>query len=303
MTFFASEIPGAETMLVFFDELFRETANTNPSTTRHYSNVKPPIENRDGFGLDKEVTDIVIGMPHRGRLNFLTILNQFPEVKLFAKIKGKPEFDLSKIDGLTGDVISHLYNSVNLQYNEQGEIMNDQTNIRFNPLSRLDVLENSNVKPVGNIHISLLPNPSHLEAISPAASGKVRAKLLSKKLPPYFESEGKTNYPVISVQVHGDSSFSGQGIIAEQLQFSQFPHFNNFGTIHLIVNNQVGYTIEGRVRDGQLAYTSNMMKAVNCPVLHVNGSNPEQVIKAVRFALKYREQFNKDVLIDLICFR
>lgn len=245
------------------------------------------------------------GMPHRGRLNFLTILNQFPEVRLFSKLKGKPEFDLTKIDGLTGDVVSHMFNTINLQYNNQGHIINDQTNIQANSLSKMDVLENKDVKPKGNIHISLLPNPSHLEAISPATCGKVRAKLLSKKLPPYFESNEKTpGYPILSLQVHGDSSFSGQGIIAEQLLFSQFPHFTNFGTIHLIVNNQVGYTMEGQVRDGvDLVYTSNMMKAINCPVLHVNGSNPEQLIKAVRFALKYREMFHKDVLVDLICYR
>lgn len=85
--------------------------------------------------------------------------------------------------------------------------------------------------------------------------------------------------------------------------FSQFPHFNNFGTVHLIVNNQIGYTIEGKVRDGEMIYTSNVMKSINSPIIHVNGSNPEEVIKAVRFALKYKETFNKDVLIDLICFR
>ena len=253
----------------------------------------------------------IIGMPHRGRLNFLTILNQFPEAKLFSKIKGKSEFavDLIKIDGLTGDVVSHLYNTVNLQYNELGDIINDQTKISDNSLSKFDMLENSSSTPVGNIHISLLPNSSHLEAISPAVSGKVRGKLLSKKLPPYYsnrENSSKSsslNYPILSVQVHGDSSFSGQGIIAEQLAFSKFQHFDNFGTIHLIVNNQVGFTIEGSVRDGQLAYSSNLMKSINCPVLHVNGGSPEEVVKAIRFALKYREMFNKDILIDLICFR
>lgn len=302
-------------MLVFFDELFRQTAGTNPSIlTKDFSksndSEKVPLSSlndndKSALCLEKQITDIVIGMPHRGRLNFLTILNQFPEVKLFAKLKGKPEFDLSEIDGLTGDVVSHMFNSVNLQYNEQGDIINDQTNIKDNSLSKLDMLENKNIEPVGNIHVSFLPNPSHLEAISPAVSGKVRAKLLSKKLPPYYgaESDDQANYPVLGVQIHGDSSFSGQGIIAEQCVMSQFPHFDNFGTVHLIVNNQVGYTIEGSVRDGQLTYTSNIMRAINCPVLHVNGANPEQLVKAVRFALKYRETFRKDVLIDLICFR
>lgn len=302
-------------MLVFFDELFRQTASSNPSIlakdfSKSNDSEKVPLSSlnessRTSLCLEKQITDIVIGMPHRGRLNFLTILNQFPEVKLFAKLKGKPEFDLSEIDGLTGDVVSHMFNSVNLQYNEQGDIINDQTNIKDNSLSKLDMLENKNSQPVGNIHVSFLPNPSHLEAISPAVSGKVRAKLLSKKLPPYYnaESDDQVNYPVLGVQIHGDSSFSGQGIIAEQCVMSQFPHFDNFGTVHLIVNNQVGYTIEGSVRDGPLAYTSNIMRAINCPVLHVNGAKPEQLVKAVRFALKYRETFHKDILIDLICYR
>lgn len=303
-------------MLVFFDELFRQAANTNPSKlTKDFSksndSERVPLNSltedisRTALCLEKQITDIVIGMPHRGRLNFLTILNQFPEVKLFAKLKGKPEFNLSEIDGLTGDVVSHMFNSVNLQYNEQGDIINDQTNIKDNSLSKFDMMENKNIEPVGNIHVSFLPNPSHLEAISPAVSGKVRAKLLSKRLPPYYGADGEpaVNYPVLGVQIHGDSSFSGQGIIAEECVMSQFPHFDNFGTVHLIVNNQVGYTIEGGVRDGQLAYTSNIMRAINCPVLHVNGANPEQLVKAVRFALKYRETFHKDVLIDLVCFR
>lgn len=127
---------------------------------------------------------------------------------------------MTKIDGLTGDVASHLFNSINLQYNEQGEIINDQTNLKANSLSKYDVLENKNIKSFGDVHISLLANPSHLEAICPAVSGKVRAKLLNKKLPPYYESKEQTNsYPVLGVTVHGDSSFQGQGIIAEQLFF------------------------------------------------------------------------------------
>ena len=308
--------PGAESMLVFFDELFRQAANTNPSIlTKDFSksndSEKVPLtsltdaDSKTALCLENQITDIVIGMPHRGRLNFLTILNQYPEVKLFAKLKGKPEFDLSEVDGLTGDVISHAFNTVNLQYNKQGDIINDQTNTKDNSLSKLDMMENKNIEPVGNIHVSFLPNPSHLETISPAVSGKVRAKLLSKKLPPYYggDEEQSVSYPVLGVQVHGDSSFSGQGIIAEQAVMSKFPHFDNFGTVHLIVNNQIGFSIEGSVRDGQLAYTSNIMRAINCPVLHVNGANPEQLVKAVRFALKYRETFHKDVLIDLVCFR
>lgn len=120
---------------------------------------------------------------------------------MFHKLKGKSEFDLKNLDGVSGDVVSHLYTTCNLQYNEQLEIIYDQTNVKANSLSKLDILDNENIKPVGNVCVSLLPNPSHLEAIGPAVSGKVRAKLLSKKLRPYFESEdenAESSYPILS---------------------------------------------------------------------------------------------------------
>src|SRR5690606_37805066 len=96
---------------------------------------------------------------------------------------------------------------------------------------------------------------------------------------------------------------AGQGIIYEQAQFAQVAHYTNLGTLHLIDNNQIGYTVESGFRDGPLEYCSNVMRSIDCPVIHVNGAYPEQVARACQFAIDYRAKYKKDVLIDLICFR
>ncbi|KAI1280833.1 putative 2-oxoglutarate dehydrogenase E1 component DHKTD1, mitochondrial [Halotydeus destructor] len=238
---------GAESMMVFFQEVFRLTAS------------------------EGTIKNIVIGMAHRGRLNLLSSLLNFPPVIMFRKMQGLSEFDLSKAEGCVGDVLSHLYTSVD--YSHTGK----------------------------EVRISLLPNPSHLEAVSPAVAGKCRALALKGKNGPYsVEGVPSSSLPI---QVHGDAAFAGQGVIVETLAMSNVPHFSVEGSIHLIINNQIGYTTPGDERGRSTRYCSDVMKTIGAPVIHVNGDSAADVALAARLALEYRQTFKKDVCIDLVCFR
>ncbi|XP_043980964.1 probable 2-oxoglutarate dehydrogenase E1 component DHKTD1, mitochondrial [Gambusia affinis] len=238
---------GAESMMGFFYELFHQSAHSG-------------------------VTDVVIGMPHRGRLNLLTGLLKFPPELMFRKMRGLSEFpDTSPA---IGDVLSHLTSSVELDMGAG------------HPL-----------------HVTMLPNPSHLEAINPVAQGKARARQQLRKEGDYSPEEGA--YPgdqVICLQVHGDGSFTGQGIVPETLTLSKLPHYRVGGSIHLIVNNQVGYTTPSD-RGRSSLYCSDVGKMVNCAVIHVNGDDAEEVLRAARLAVDYQRQFRGDVILDLICYR
>ncbi|XP_064464029.1 2-oxoadipate dehydrogenase complex component E1-like [Ornithodoros turicata] len=242
---------GAESMMAFFYELFRCLPQSN-------------------------VTDVVIGMPHRGRLNLLTGLLQFPVVEVLQKMKGMPEVPAG-IKG-SGDVLSHLATAVDLtEYGRQ-------------------------------IHVTLLPNPSHLEAVSPVAVGKARARLQSLDPSGYHDkwvrrrADGSGGGPVLPIQVHGDASFEAQGVIMETLALARLNNFTVGGSLHLVVNNQIGFTTPpdfGR----SSTYVSDIMKMIDAPVIHVNGDNPEAVAQSARLALEYRETFGEDILIDMVCFR
>uniref|UniRef100_A0AAY5F2V7 2-oxoadipate dehydrogenase complex component E1 n=1 Tax=Electrophorus electricus TaxID=8005 RepID=A0AAY5F2V7_ELEEL len=238
---------GAESMMGFFFELFRSVAS-------------------DG------VTDVVMGMPHRGRLNLLTGLLCFPPELMFRKMRGLSEFpgESSSI----GDVLSHLTSSVELDMG------------------------------VGHpLHVTMLPNPSHLEAINPVAQGKTRGRQQVKRDGDYSsDSHARPGDKVICVQVHGDASFSGQGIVPETFTLSNLPHFRVGGSIHLIVNNQVGYTTPSE-RGRSSLYCSDVGKMVGCAVIHVNGDDAEEVLRATRLAVEYQRHFRKDVIVDLLCYR
>uniref|UniRef100_A0A1A7WIV8 2-oxoadipate dehydrogenase complex component E1 n=1 Tax=Iconisemion striatum TaxID=60296 RepID=A0A1A7WIV8_9TELE len=238
---------GAESMMGFFYELFHQSAHSG-------------------------VTDIVIGMPHRGRLNLLTGLLQFPPELMFRKMRGLSEFpDTSPA---VGDVLSHLTSSVELDLGAG------------HPL-----------------HVTLLPNPSHLEAINPVAQGKTRARQQLRKEGDYsLEENAQPGDQVICLQIHGDGSFTGQGIVPETLTLSNLPHYRVGGSIHLIVNNQVGYTTPSD-RGRSSLYCSDVGKMVNCAVIHVNGDEAEEVLRAARLAVDYQRHFRKDIILDLICYR
>ncbi|KAI0676210.1 dehydrogenase E1 and transketolase domain-containing protein 1 [Trametes maxima] len=242
-------LEGGESMLPALDALFKSSAEAG-------------------------VEHIIVGMPHRGRLNLLTDLLQFPPSALFHKIKGGSE--VPEEYGAGGDVISHLTSSPSLQY----------TGAR---------------KPV---KVSLLPNPSHLEAVDPVALGKTRAKqfALLKALQRAGDTECRPGDRVMCVQLHGDASFTGQGIVMEGLGLSNLPHYTVGGSVHLVVNNSIGYTTPASSARSSL-YCSDVAKMINAPVLHVNGDYPEDVQRAIDVAFKYRNYFRKDIIVDLIVYR
>ncbi|KIK54180.1 hypothetical protein GYMLUDRAFT_48977 [Collybiopsis luxurians FD-317 M1] len=220
----------------------------------------PALDSLFASAARSSVSHIIVGMPHRGRLNFLTDpqLLQYPATALFHKIRGGSEFPEQL--GVEGDVISHLVSSVQLEY--QGA---------KDPLK-----------------VSLLPNPSHLEAVNAVALGKTRAKQYS--LLKTHPDDCQLGDKVMCVQLHGDASFAGQGVVMESLGLSNLPHFTSGGTVHLVVD--IGYTTPASQARSSL-YCSDVGKMINAPILHVNGDHPEDVFKAMDIAFKYRQYFRK----------
>ena len=211
---------------------------------------------------DKGVKEIAIGMPHRGRLNTLVNIVKKPLVALFSEFGGasaKPE----DVQG-SGDVKYHLGTSTDLVIN-------------------------------GNrLHLSLQPNPSHLEAVDPVVVGKIRARL---------DMMGdRTRKSAMAIIMHGDAAFAGQGLVYETLAMSQLIGYRTGGSIHVVVNNQIGFTtVPAHAFSG--LYCTDVAKSVQSPILHVNGDNPEAVVFASKLAAEFRQEFAVDVVIDLVCYR
>jgi len=149
--------------------------------------------------------------------------------------------------------------------------------------------------PGGEVHVSLFNNPSHLEIVDPVVIGSVRAR--------QDRINDKDRSKVIPVLLHGDAAFSGQGVVMESLQMSQTRGFNVGGTIHIIVNNQIGFTTSNVNDSRSTDYSSDVAKIIQAPVIHVNGDDPEMVVNAAKIACKYRNKFKKDIVIDLFCYR
>ncbi len=149
--------------------------------------------------------------------------------------------------------------------------------------------------PAGNVHVALAFNPSHLEVVNPVVEGSVRARQ---------ERRGdSTGAKVLPIQIHGDAAFAGQGVVTETLQLSQTRAFYTGGTLHIIINNQVGFTISDPRDARSTMYCSDVAKLLEAPIFHVNGDDPEAVLFVGRLALQYRMKFRKDVVIDLVCYR
>ncbi|MGQ0610597.1 MAG: 2-oxoglutarate dehydrogenase E1 component [Paracoccaceae bacterium] len=208
------------------------------------------------------VQDIVIGMPHRGRLNILANVMQKPFRAIFNEFQGgsfKPE----DVDG-SGDVKYHLGASSDRTFD-------------------------------GNtVHLSLTANPSHLEAVNPVVLGKVRAK--QDQL---GDSErGK----VLPILLHGDAAFAGQGVVAECFQLSGIKGHRTGGCIHIVVNNQIGFTTAPAFSRSS-PYPTDIALMVEAPIFHVNGDDPEAVVHAAKVATEYRQKFHKDVVLDIFCYR
>ncbi|KAL4472230.1 hypothetical protein ABPG72_013863 [Tetrahymena utriculariae] len=212
------------------------------------------------------VEDAVIGMPHRGRLNVLCNLLDYPVADLLRKISGHPDLP-NELYNYIDDVVSHIAVS------KKGKLY-PGTGCKERP-----------------INVSLLHNPSHLEAVNPVSMGKARAKM-----------DEKNKAEVLNIQLHGDAAFSAQGVVYESFALGKVPKFSVGGTIHMIVNNQIGFTtnpIDGR---GGF-YCSDIAKAFDTPILHVNSDDPEAIHRVCKFAVEYRQRFQKDILIDVIGYR
>ncbi|MCA0202709.1 MAG: 2-oxoglutarate dehydrogenase E1 component [Proteobacteria bacterium] len=208
------------------------------------------------------VQEIVIGMPHRGRLSVLANVLSKPYRAIFNEFQGgsyKPE----DVDG-SGDVKYHLGASSDREFD-------------------------------GNVvHLSLTANPSHLEAVNPVVLGKVRAKQDQKN-----DAERRSVLPIL---LHGDAAFAGQGVVAECLQLSGIKGHRTGGCIHIIVNNQIGFTTAPHFSRTS-PYPTDIALMVEAPIFHVNGDDPEAVVHAARVATEFRQQFGKDVVIDIFCYR
>ncbi|KAF2204580.1 2-oxoglutarate dehydrogenase, E1 component [Delitschia confertaspora ATCC 74209] len=212
--------------------------------------------------VDHGVKDIVIGMPHRGRLNVLSNVVRKPNESIFSEFAGTAD----PSDEGSGDVKYHL--GMNFE--------------RPTPSGK-------------RVQLSLVANPSHLEAEDPVVLGKTRAILHYNN----DEQEAKT---AMGVLLHGDAAFAGQGVVYETMGFHSLPKYHTGGTIHLIVNNQIGFTTDPRFARST-PYCSDIAKAIDAPVFHVNGDDVEAFNYVCQLAADYRAQFKKDVVIDMVCYR
>ena len=223
--------------------------------------IIPALETLVEEGAVLGVKEFVIGMAHRGRLNVLAnILNKSYE-NIFAEFEGKSFGD----SHFEGDVKYHMgYSSDRVAHN--GE----------------------------KVHLSLAPNPSHLEAVNPVVEGMARAKIEKR-----YSGDEKKLVPIL---IHGDASIAGQGIIYEVLQMSQLEGYKTGGTVHVVLNNQVGFTTD-YIESRSSTYCTDVAKTTLSPVFHVNGDDIEAVVHTIEMALEFRQQFHRDVFVDILAYR
>ncbi|MEX0814256.1 MAG: 2-oxoglutarate dehydrogenase E1 component [Dongiaceae bacterium] len=222
----------------------------------------PALEQILKRGSQLGIDEVVIGMAHRGRLNVLANVIGKPFAAIFSEFQGNPA-NPEDVQG-SADVKYHLGTSSDREFDDK------------------------------IVHLSLTANPSHLEAVNTVVLGKVRAKQLQKG------PSGRDQ--TMALLLHGDAAFAGQGLVAETLDLSELKGYRTGGTIHFIVNNQIGFTTNP-VQSRSGPYCSDVAKMIQAPIFHVNGDDPEAVVHVARIATEYRQQFKKDVVIDMFCYR
>jgi len=227
----------------------------------------PALEAVIKYGGQLGICQLVLGMSHRGRLNVLSNVMGKPYRQLFHEFQGGSA-NPSDVEG-SGDVKYHLGATGNYI-----QMFGDN-----------------------DIQVSLVANPSHLEAVDPVLEGLVRAKqdLLDK-------GDGPDGFSVVPMMMHGDAAFAGQGVVAETLNLALLRGYRTGGTIHIIVNNQIGFTTSPN--DSRSSeYCTDVAKMIGAPIFHVNGDDPEACVWVARLAMDFRQKFKKDVVIDMLCYR
>ena len=248
-------------------ELFEQYLDKKFLGTKRYGveggeSMIPGIEQIVKQSCIAGVQDIYFGTAHRGRLTLLATVLGMPYRGILSKFQGSLN-DPNEVLG-SGDVKYHLGVSSDREFDGK------------------------------SIHLSLTPNPSHLEAVDPVVAGKVRAKQTLLK--------DKTTDKVFGILIHGDAAMAGQGIVAETFAMSQLRGFRTGGTIHFVINNQIGFTTTPHY--GRSApYCTEIAKMVQAPIFHVNGDDPEAVVHVCRLAAEYRNLFKEDVVVDMFCYR
>ena len=233
--------------------------------------VIPLLDAMISSAADSGLDEVCIGMPHRGRLNVLANIAGKSYGQIFQEFEGN--YHDNEVHG-SGDVKYHL-----------------GTKGTFTAESG------------ATTKIYLAANPSHLEAVNPVLEGIVRAKqdkLRAKAGDTTIDEQ--SSYPVLPVLLHGDAAFAGQGVVSETLSLSLLKGYRTGGTIHIVVNNQVGFTTSPHAARSS-TYSTDIAKMIQAPVFHVNGDDPEACVRVARLAFEYRQAFNKDVVIDMVCYR
>ncbi len=250
-------------------ETFEQFCHTRYTGTKRFGlegaeAMVPALEQIIKRGGQLGVKEIVIGMPHRGRMNVLANVMAKPHRAIFNEFRGG-SFKPDDVEG-SGDVKYHLGASSDREFDNN------------------------------RVHLSLTANPSHLEIVDPVVLGKVRAKQDQLGCPP----DDRT--PVMPLLIHGDAAFAGQGVVAECFGLSGLRGHRTGGSIHFIVNNQIGFTTNPRYSRTS-PYCSEVAKMIEAPIFHVNGDDPEAVVHVAKIATEFRQRFQKPVVIDMFCYR
>ncbi len=250
-------------------ELFEKFAEVKYTGTKRFGleggeAMVPALEQIIKRGGQLGIREIVIGMAHRGRLNVLANVMGKPHRAIFNEFKGG-SFKPDEVEG-SGDVKYHLGASSDRSFDGN------------------------------NVHLSLTANPSHLEIVDPVVLGKVRAKQDQHNCPP------DDRRPVLPLLIHGDAAFAGQGVVAECFGLSGLRGHRTGGSIHFIINNQIGFTTNPRYSRSS-PYCSDVAKMVEAPIFHVNGDYPDAVVHVAKIATEFRQKFQKPVVIDMFCYR